>query len=506
MLVAVCVCLPALVATRAVAATGRPAAATTCVRSPDDVGSREALAARLLAGRDAVLTSARARAPGTPGASVTSASGTAARGGAAGLPLAGTAAAVVERLRDVPVTAWSSRVLAATPGEDPAAADGGLPPAGSGGGESEGGESGGDAVPGLGVSRTADPSVTVRVRVRYRIAGDVRDTVRDRVVVASSRGGCWRLVVDRPDTSSAAVPDLWDLGPVRVERGARNVVVAATDLDEGAVRALVRDVDEAARAVDRVWGTGWRRTSVVLAPASARDAALVAGVAGEGWEQMSAFAFGPPASADRSDPAGPSGSAFGDQRLVVLPQALSSLGDRGLRFVLAHELTHEATGSAGRRDVPLWFAECFADAVAFDAVGFTAAQAEEVVGADLLGAGAGAPTRDLPAATDFDPARGDVSAAYGRADVGCATLAGDGGTPRLAEIYRTAAVAPPPALTPVLWPVLWPGPTTAPAAQVGRVVSSWRAALAAAGTDEQRLVLRWRERVAQLVRTQPRSR
>ncbi|WP_088287359.1 hypothetical protein [Kineosporia sp. A_224] len=425
-------------------------------------------------------------------------------GGVPAQGLTGTAAQVVARLRDVPVTAWSSRVVAVA---EPSVPDGSA------------------AAPGPG--RGADVRVAVRVEVRYRLEGDVHDTVRDRLVVATASAGCWRLAADGPDRATGTVPDLWDLGPVRVERSGRVVAVASAGLDDGLVRQVAEDTEAAAAGVDAVWGTGWRRNTVLLLPGSLEDAAALSRGDATAMAQLAAVTYGP------SSAHGQDGSAFGDQRVLFVPGALTSLTATGRRFVLAHELTHEATASGARYSVPIWLSECFADVVGFSAIGASAADVDRYVEADLRAAALDRLPASLPDVASFDPALGEVAAAYALSDAACLAL-GDGHRPgRLARVYRTAAgtVDPaaagtpgPGAAAPWAAPVLaglrravegaaaGPGPGPGPGEPPppgqdpnAADAAALRAALASVGTDEARLVAAWHRRVVDLVGPLPGS-
>lgn len=427
-------------------------------------------------------------------------------GGVPAQGLTGTAAQVVARLRDVPVTVWSSRVVAV-----PAPPDG----------------SAAAPVPGRG----SDVRVAVRIEVRYRLEGDVHDTVRDRLVVATASAGCWRLAADGPDRATGAVPDLWDLGPLRVERSGRVVAVASAGLDDGLVRQVAGDTEAAAEGVDAVWGTSWRRNTVLLLPGTLEDAAALSRGDAASMAQLAAVTYGP------SSAHGQDGSAFGDQRVLFVPGALTSLTTTGRRFVLAHELTHEATASGARFSVPIWLSECFADVVGFSAIGASAADVDRYVEADLRAADLDRLPASLPDVATFDPALGEVAAAYALSDAACLAL-GDGHRPgRLARVYRTAAgtvdpaAVPPAAGAAAPWagPVLeglrggveggaagsssgsssGPAPSDPPTPGQdpnAADAAALRAALASVGTDEARLVAAWHRRVVDLVGPLPGSR
>jgi hypothetical protein len=362
-------------------------------------------------------------------------------------PLSGRPETLRDRMRGVPVTAWTSSVVGFEPG---------------------------------GMLRT-------RVALRYRLAGDSVDTVRQRVVGVATGGGCWVLRDDDP--APGAVPDLWDLGPVRVERTPQAVVIASAALDDGAARDLAADTSRAADAVAAVWPPGPRRPVVVLAPRRADDAAAVAGTPQAALDGLAAVTYGPPSPGA----AGP--SAFGDARVLVVPEAFAGLTPDGRRFVLAHELTHVATNAAARTRVPAWFQECFADAVGWSALGLDAARVDALVADDLRALRLTRLPARLPSRADFDPRGGDPARAYALADAACLALGGGRDAERITAVYRTAAGVPPagsstPSAASADAPS-WDAPSSDAAAE--------RALLAAAGTDEARLVEAWHRRVVDLV-------
>jgi len=126
-------------------------------------------------------------------------------------------------------------------------------------------------------------------------------------------------------------------------------------------------------------------------------------------------------------------------RVTVDLAALGTLSAAGRVVLLAHELTHVATGSAlpGNR-VPLWLVEGFADEVGFSGSGIPVRTAA----AGLLGQVrvAGSP-RALPAAADFAPEAGASrqAAAYAGAWLFTRLLAARAGTAALVAVYRDIA-------------------------------------------------------------------
>ncbi len=337
---------------------------------------------------------------------------------------------LLERLRDVPLVSWTSSVRS--------------------------------------VAASTPTSVTVRVRVTYRLDGDSRDVERDRLVTGQRTDGGWRLVADVPD---GAARDLWDLGPVRVVSSPRGVVVAAADVDPVIVADAARTLGAAAASVDAAWGSDWRRRSVVLVPADVDEAARLLGRSSTaGLDQMAAFTVGVVATTPGTD-------RSGDERVVLLPGAFAALTPVGRRVVLAHELTHVATRARARLAPPLWLTEGFADHVAYTGTGLAT---RDVVGTALDAVTAGSRPGRLPDERSFEPTGGDVATAYALAWLACEVLAGDGGTARLVAVYRVAAGIDPP-----------------PGAQrpADDAATALRGAFVVARTDEATFLEAWRRSV-----------
>jgi len=149
-------------------------------------------------------------------------------------------------------------------------------------------------------------------------------------------------------------------------------------------------------------------------------------------------------------------------RVTVDLSAFDTLSAPGRVVLLAHELTHVATGSAlpGNR-VPLWLAEGFADEVGFTGSGIPARTAAAVLLDQVRRAG---PPAGLPAAADFAPAAGPrrQAAAYAGAWLLTRLVAARAGAAALVAAYRDVASGV--------------DVRTAFARRTGRALSSWVAA------------------------------
>ena len=302
---------------------------------------------------------------------------------------------LIRRLGDVPLATWSYRVV----GEGP----------------------------GLAADRAAalpDGSAIVRVRLTYRLEGTVTDTDREHYLTVVRRGGRWLLAGDTDASSSSfdTQRDVWDLGPVRVMRGERSVVIGDTrGADRQAMRRLAGEADSAVEAVDRVWDSDWSRRPVIVVPASQKDMASLIGSDGEGLAQIAAVTTG----------AFEDGLSRGD-RVVINPGAFGTLGALGRQVVLSHEMTHVATRATGVTPVPIWFSEGFADYVAYDSTSVPT----QIVASDVLDeVRDGKGPQRLPESADFDAGAGDIASAYEGAWLACRMIAQRYGERRLVRLY-----------------------------------------------------------------------
>ena len=129
------------------------------------------------------------------------------------------------------------------------------------------------------------------------------------------------------------------------------------------------------------------------------------------------------------------GSASGDL-VVIDPGAFAGLTAVGRGAVLTHELTHVATRAVVGTSPPVWVDEGFADYVAYLGTPLTTRD----LAADVLAS----PQRvaaltDLPPDSAFDPAAGDVGAAYAEAWLAMRFVEREGGPAMVVDFYRAAA-------------------------------------------------------------------
>ncbi|TKK77270.1 hypothetical protein FDA94_38080 [Herbidospora galbida] len=179
---------------------------------------------------------------------------------------------------------------------------------------------------------------------------------------------------------------------------------------------LAAEADRAAEAVARVWGSPV--TATVLAPATTARAAEIA----------------------RPAPVTGMAALAGPGFVVIEPHGWASLSAQGRVIVLAHELTHVATGAATRPDMPVWLVEGYADYVGYRDSGL----ATGVVAAELA-ADRRAP-RELPTREDFRAGGARVPQAYQEAWLACRYIAERYGEAALTALYRAAQADPATAL------------------------------------------------------------
>lgn len=274
-----------------------------------------------------------------------------------------------------------------------------------------------------------------RVLAGYRLKGfDTTTSYAEQDLTVVRRDQHW-FIASTSDGASAPQP--WDLGPVQVVRG-QHVLVLGT-AGESALRQYAAIGDAAIARVSDVWGAGWSRRAVIVAPRSQGEFGRLLLRQESGLDQVAAVTTGDLSSDMGSQPGATGGERAGNDRVVVNPAAFARLGSTGRRVVLTHELTHVAVRQSTTSAVPIWLSEGFADFVGYSDTGVT----RRVGAGDLLvqvRTGHG-PTR-LPTADDFDPTRTTIAPSYSGSWLACSLIADTYGRARLVELYRLAATAP----------------------------------------------------------------
>ncbi|MFD9337915.1 hypothetical protein ACFWBF_26470 [Streptomyces sp. NPDC060028] len=271
-----------------------------------------------------------------------------------------------------------------------------------------------------------------RAELHYRLTGyDAAPAGSAREVeLAAAADGGWRVTADRP--APGALPQLWDQGPVTVERGAHALVLGGAGQSPGTLAAVAAEADRAVPAVSAAWPGPWAGRVVVLVPGSLERMAQLLGRPADEYRGLGAVTVGrvggAPAAADR---------------VVVNPEGYGQLTAEGRRIILTHETTHVATRAETTATTPLWLSEGFADWAAYRGSGSGSAP---VRAAPTLGRAVRA--GELPGALPANEAfafGGDADAlarAYEGAWLACRLIADRWGDAALVALYGKAGREP----------------------------------------------------------------
>jgi len=283
----------------------------------------------------------------------------------------------------------------------------------------------GPALPEPRAAALPEGSAIVRVRLTYRIDGTSNRTDREQWLTVVPRGGRWLIAGDEDGAEAGfeTQRDLWDLGPVRLERGEQATVLADRHAGgDDVLRRLVEEADTAVAQVDAVWRGEWGRRPVVVLPRTQQDMATLIGDDDGGLAQIAAVTTG----------AFEEGLSRGD-RIVINPDTFATLASVGRQVVLTHEMTHVATRTSTVIAPPIWLSEGFADYVAYA----PAQVATGIIAGNVLDrARAGKAPRQLPEESDFDAGQRNVSIAYESAWLACRMLAQRFGERDLVRFYE----------------------------------------------------------------------
>lgn len=182
-------------------------------------------------------------------------------------------------------------------------------------------------------------------------------------------------------------------------------VVVGPHVSSARLSDLERRADAAGKRVSAILHRPVRPR--VIVPASARDAADLAGVGSV--EGLAALADG--------------------DRVIVIPDAFAKLTDVGRDVVLTHELTHVAVGTDG---VPPWLREGFADYVAYRDAGLPVRTAAAELAAEVR---AGRLPSALPGPDAFAPGAVRLAQTYQEAWLACRFIAARYGEESLVRLY-----------------------------------------------------------------------
>ncbi|MEV7970584.1 hypothetical protein AB0O34_32035 [Sphaerisporangium sp. NPDC088356] len=205
-------------------------------------------------------------------------------------------------------------------------------------------------------------------------------------------------------------PEIWS--GAEVVQGERSVVIGRVGSAGGPGLAGLSDLARRAdRAALTVAGVAGPVRPLILVPATTEQAARLAA------------------------PAAVSGLAAvaGTDRVIIEPRSFARLTGAGRDVVLAHELTHVATGAAADGRTPKWLIEGFADYVGYLGTGIPVASAAAELGAEVR---AGRVPGSLPGSASFAAGSARLAQAYEEAWLACRYVAGRFGERALVTLYR----------------------------------------------------------------------
>ncbi|MGW4639789.1 hypothetical protein ACWEN6_14730 [Sphaerisporangium sp. NPDC004334] len=171
---------------------------------------------------------------------------------------------------------------------------------------------------------------------------------------------------------------------------------------------LARRADRASRLVARVVGPV---RPLIAVPATTEQAAVLAAPA-----QVNGLA-----------------AVAGADRVIVEPRSFARLTAAGRDVVLAHEITHIATGAALDGSTPKWLVEGFADYVGYLDAGIPARRAAAELADEVR---AGRTPERLPGPETFAAGSARQAQAYEEAWLACRYVAGRFGERALVSLYR----------------------------------------------------------------------
>ncbi len=266
--------------------------------------------------------------------------------------------------------------------------------------------------------RTVDVGVVLETRLAHvdPVAGSITEQI---VLVQTPRG--WRV---RAEKSAGARAALWEVGALRVVRGAHSLVVGVGAVSRQTLAVYATATDDAVGAVSAVWGRRWHGPVVVVVPAGTTEVARLLGRPAGDLAQIAAE------TTDESEASG------GADRVLVNRPVMRGLTAIGREVVLRHELLHVAAGAASSTATPLWLEEGLAEYVGYLGSGLPAA----VVAADVVAAlGHGWRPAGLPADADFDPTDPQLARTYEESWLFARMVAATWGSARLLTLYRSTA-------------------------------------------------------------------
>ncbi|MFN8158106.1 MAG: hypothetical protein U0R68_11855 [Candidatus Nanopelagicales bacterium] len=264
--------------------------------------------------------------------------------------------------------------------------------------------------------------VVVPVKLSTRFAGETADATWLETVTLRRTGGRWLVVSEVSRGDRAA---LWELGTLRVVRGARSLVIGI-DAPVSTLRQYAATADRVVPQVSAVWGKAWSRYAVVIVP---RTVGQLARALGRTTKSLDGYA------AVTTAEGGVVGGAHVAQRVWMNTPAMAGLSSLGRQVVLRHEMTHVATYAPEHPDAPLWIVEGVAEWMGYRGSGIPLAVATGDLLDDVRAGRAGTP---FPDDATFSGAQVDV--AYESSHLSCALVVEKYGARALVALYRKVAI------------------------------------------------------------------
>jgi len=260
--------------------------------------------------------------------------------------------------------------------------------------------------------------LSVGAELGYRLTGvDGYPATLDRRLEFARGPGGWLLSTEEPVGPAA----LWDLGPVRIARGRRSLVLGTGE--PAALDELAQLGDRALPLVGEAWGEPPGGPLLLELPATEQEFARLLDVPADTYRGIAAVTLAA-AGAPVRTPA---------DRVLVNPEAYRELSQLGRRVVVTHEVTHVATRADTRAWTPLWLSEGVADWTAYRGTGRTARQIAPELTRE---AEAGRLPQALPEDTAFTAGAAGISQAYELSWLACQLIADQYGADRLVALYR----------------------------------------------------------------------
>lgn len=268
---------------------------------------------------------------------------------------------------------------------------------------------------------TAD-LVVLPVRLTTRLAGETADATSYETITLRRTGSRWLVVSEVTRGDRAA---LWDLGTLRVVRGARSLVIGI-DAPASTLRAYAATSDRVVPQVTAVWGKAWSRYAVVIVP---RTVSQLARALGRTATSLDGYA------AVTTAEGVPDATHHVAERVWVNTPAMAGLSSIGRQVVMRHEMTHVATYAPEHPDAPLWLVEGVAEWMGYRGSGIPL----DVATGDLLDdVRRGRVPQPLPADAAF--AGDGVDVAYESAHLACALVVSRHDASTLVALYRAVAI------------------------------------------------------------------